>query len=237
MKTYLITGTSKGIGLSIARKLLHSECRVIGISRSPFPDTHPHYTHYAIDLSCLKTLPSNLKEIADNHPQINGLICNAGMGHFGNLEELSFHRIESLIDLNFLSQVFIVKTFLPLLKKQQQGDIIFLGSEAALSGKKKGSIYCASKFALRGFTQALREECSSDHIRVTLINPGMVKTGFFDELHFHPGQEPCEFIEPQDIADTISWVLSTRPGTVFDEINISPQKKKIIFPLKNRGST
>ena len=62
---------------------------------------------------------------------------------------------------------------------EKHGHIIVLGSEAALRGAKKGSIYAASKFALRGFLQALREEVSSSGIRITLINPGMVRTTFF----------------------------------------------------------
>ena len=66
-----------------------------------------------------------------------------------------------------------------VMKKIGKGDVIFIGSEAALNGSRKGTIYCASKFALRGFAQALRDECSKSSIRVTIINPGMVKTGFF----------------------------------------------------------
>ena len=65
-----------------------------------------------------------------------------------------------------------------------------MGSEAALAGTAQGSLYCAAKFALRGLAQALRAECARAGIRVTLVNPGMVQSPFFDELDFRPGPEP-----------------------------------------------
>jgi short-subunit dehydrogenase len=93
------------------------------------------------------------------------------------------------MNLNFVSQSFLAKEFLPALKRKALADLIFIGSEAALAGSRKGSIYCASKFALRGFSQSLRDECAKSSVRVSLINPGMVKTDFFQSLTFEPGEE------------------------------------------------
>jgi NADP-dependent 3-hydroxy acid dehydrogenase YdfG len=104
-----------------------------------------------------------------------------------------------------------------------------MGSEASLQGKRMGSIYCASKFAVRGLAQALREECASCGIRVSLINPGMVLTDFFDTLSFSPGDDDNEHIKAEDIADVVCMLLNLRDGTVIDEVNISPQSKKIKF--------
>jgi 3-hydroxy acid dehydrogenase / malonic semialdehyde reductase len=228
-KTILVTGTTKGIGKAISIKLLEEGYQVIGIARGLSNIDHPSYFHYRIDLAELASLPLHLKSLLKDFPDLQGLVCNAGRGHFGHLEELSFEHIQETVQLNFLSHVCLVKMCLPRFKKQGNGDLIFIGSEAALSGKKKGSIYCATKFAIRGFAQALREECATDDVRITLINPGMVKTEFFDQLSFKPGPEATEHILPEDIAETVSLVLSARNGTVFDEINLSPQKKRIIF--------
>ena len=90
-------------------------------------------------------------------------------------------------------------------------------------------MYCAAKFALRGFAQALRAECARSGIRVTLVNPGMVQTPFFDALDFRPGESPDCYILPEDVARTVAHVLAARPGTVFDEIDLSPQKRVIEF--------
>ncbi len=229
MKKAIITGTSSGIGLSSARLLLKENWSVVGISRTKPDLNHNHYSHQTIDLKDLETLPEKFKTLAKEVSTIDALICNAGSGLFGNLEECSFSSIQDLIHLNFLSQVFLIKSFLPSMKRQKSGSIICMGSEAALAGKRKGSIYCASKFALRGFTQALREECASDGIRVALINPGMVKTPFFDSLNFSHGDNWDEYIDPEDVAQTIAFILKMRNGTVFDEINLFPQKQKIQF--------
>lgn len=229
MKKALISGTSRGIGRSIALKLLEQQWMVVGLSRSPASIKHPQYTHLEIDLGNMQTLPQGLKTLEKKHADIDVLICNAGMGAFGNLEEFSYEKIEQVLHLNFLSQVYLIKTFLPGLKRKQAGNIIAIGSEAALDGKRKGSIYCASKFALRGFMQALREECATDGIGVTLINPGMVNTPFFENLNFSHGEQQDEFIAPEDIAESIYLVTQMRPGTVVDEINLSPQKHKVLF--------
>lgn len=229
MKKALISGTSRGIGRSIATKLLDNDWSVVGLSRSESDIECPNYTHIQIDLGNLKNLSNQLKDLEKTHPDCDAIICNAGMGAFGHLEELSFDKIEEVIHLNFLSHVYLIKIFLPGLKRKKSGNIIGIGSEAALEGKRKGSIYCASKFALRGFMQALREECASDGIGVTLINPGMVNTPFFDPLNFSHGEQQDEFISPEDIAASVFLVTEMRPGTVVDEINLSPQKHKVLF--------
>lgn len=229
MKKALVTGSSRGIGRAIAEKLLKEGWDVTGISRSDCPFSHSNYTHRLIDLKNLEALPQVLKALAKETGAFDALVCNAGSGAFGHLEELSFDKIQEVIHLNFLSQAFLIKVWLPLMKRQKYGDIICIGSEAALKGKRKGSVYCASKFALRGFTQALREECAYDGVRVTLINPGMVNTPFFDKFNFRHGKEEDESIAPEDIAESVFMVLNARRGTVFDEINLSPQKHKVVF--------
>lgn len=236
-KRAIITGASRGIGEAISLKLLKEGWHVIGIARNFSHSSLKNFSNFdpiELDLSLLATLPEAFLKMSQSYGPIQTLICNAGRGQFGNLEEFSFEQIRSLIELNFLSHVYLIKTFLPLMKKEQKGDIILIGSEAALSGKRKGSIYCATKFALRGFAQALREECATNHVRVCLINPGMVQTSFFDRLNFEPGAETSEHLYPEDIAHVISMVLSSRAEAVFDEINLSSQKKMIRFK-KNMG--
>ena len=113
--------------------------------------------------------------------------------------------------------------------RQPRGNLVFIGSEAALQGKRKGAIYCASKFALRGFAQALRQECSRSGVAVSLINPGMVQTPFFDRLDFAPGGDETNYILPQDVAQSVAMVLASRAGTVFDEIHLTPLKHVVQF--------
>lgn len=228
-RTALITGVSSGIGKTIALHLLDKSYQVIGLARrADHCGIHSdRYTPINMDLSDLSSLAKRLPALAKQHSDIDALICCAGVGRFGSLEEFAYHQIHSLIDLNFTSQAYVTRALLPNMKQRGRGDIIFLGSEAALSGEKKGALYCASKFAIRGMAQALRDECSRNGVRVTLINPGMVKTAFFDDLKFEPGASPDNYIEPEVLANTIAMVLDSRRETVFDEINLSPLKKVI----------
>ena len=107
-------------------------------------------------------------------------------------------------------------------EKLGQGDIIVVGSEADLLGKIKATLYSSAKFGMRGFAQSLRDEVGSSGLRVCLINPGMVRSAFFDNLDFEPGSSPENAVESDDIAKIIVEVVEFRRGTVIDEINLSP---------------
>jgi 3-hydroxy acid dehydrogenase/malonic semialdehyde reductase len=223
MRRVLITGTSSGIGKATCIRLLSDGHEVFGIARRKQEIDHAHFHPAMIDLSKLDTLP----EVCKCFHAVDAIICNAGKGHFGHLEELSFEQIRSIIDLNFLSHVYLIKTLLPYLKTKEHADIIFIGSEAALKGKARGSVYAASKFAMRGFAQSLREECRASGVRVSIIHPGMVRSSFHDDLSFSPGDEPSHAIEPEDVAKIISMILAMRKGTVCDEICLTPHKTMI----------
>tara|TARA_Y100000991_G_scaffold127324_1_gene95893 strand:- start:1416 stop:1757 length:342 start_codon:yes stop_codon:yes gene_type:complete len=109
------------------------------------------------------------------------------------------------------------------------GDIIFIGSEAGLIGKKNGSLYCTAKFGLRGFSQALSKDVANKNIRVSIINPGMVRTDFFESLNFEPGNDKQNAISIDDISSTVTYILNLNRNTIVDEINISPSKNSIKF--------
>jgi NADP-dependent 3-hydroxy acid dehydrogenase YdfG len=230
-RTVLVTGASSGIGRAIAKKLLHQGHHVIGVSRNVQQFTHSleNFSTVQLDLSQLKKLPAQLKTLAKDFPDIDTVIFSAGYGQFGSLEEFSYPQIEALMTVNFTSQVFLTRALLPQLKRKQRADLIYIGSEAALKGSRKGAIYCASKFALRGFTQALREECSNSGVRVCLINAGMVKTPFFDTLSFAPADHETNYLLPEDIAETVDYVLNSRSHIVIDEINLNPLNKVVKF--------
>ncbi len=223
----VVTGASSGIGLAMTEHLLKAGYRVLGIAKdfSDSPIKNESFDSIELDLADLDGLPAALKKIISNIDQpVRALVNNAGLGKMGHLEQLSVDDIRLVMDTNFLSHAIVTKCFLPLLKQQGElVDIIFTGSEAALKGSRQGSVYCASKFAIRGFAQALREECAKSSVRITLINPGAVRTPFFDDLHFEPGAAKENAIQASDVSQLLITVLNVRPGTVIDEINLSPQ--------------
>jgi len=229
IRTILVTGASSGIGKVTTEKLLQQGHKVIGVSRNINRLSHDSDRFFGveIDLSDLKKLPEQIKALEKHHSEIDAVIFSAGMGQFGSLEEFSYYQIELLLATNFTGQVFLAKGLISGLKQKSHSNLIFIGSEAALKGARKGTVYCASKFALRGFTQALREECSKNNVMVSLINPGMVKTTFFKPLSFEPGDASNQHLLAKDVADAVCYILNARPGIVIDEINLNPANKVV----------
>ncbi len=229
MRKCLVTGASSGIGRAIALRLLDKGEWVVGVARdfSGCEISGDRFIPLACDLAELDALPETLTQVAREHADVSAVILCAGSGRFGSLEEFSFTQIRALVDLNTTSTLLVARAFVPVLKRRRAGNIVFLGSEAALAGGKRGAVYSATKFALRGFAQSLRQECAGSGVHVTLVNPGITRTGFFDGLDFAPGDDPTHALTADDIADVVLHVLATRPGTVVDEVNLSPLKKVI----------
>ncbi len=159
-KCVLVTGSSSGIGYEITSNLLDLGAKVIGIARNHDKSNleNKNYITYNCDVSIHDKLEILLKQILKNHPQINCLISNAGYGNFGPLENYSTSQINKFLSTNLTSHLVITKHLLPHFKRNKMGDIIFIGSEAGLSGAKNGSLYCAAKFGLKGFSEALSKD-------------------------------------------------------------------------------
>lgn len=231
----LVTGSSKGIGAAVTEGLLVQDYTVTGIAR-----THPDnllqqegFIAETIDLADLDVLPQRFRQLKKSIGTVDVIVCNAGYGQFGALEEFSAAQIRQLIDVNLTSHLLLLREFVPVMKRQRHGHIIFIGSESALQGARKGTVYAASKFALRGLAQSLRDECSAAGLQVTIINPGMVNSGFFDELSFRPNAAEDCHLEAGDVATAVLNTLQYRNGVNIDEINLTPRKKVIDFDKKS----
>ncbi len=230
-RSILVTGASSGIGRACARQLLQVGHQVIGTSRdcSQFSRKHKNFSSISLDLARPDEIPGQLKTLQKDYPALDTVIFAAGYGQFSALEQFSYAQIQQLITVNFTSQAIITRALLPQLKRKTHANLIYIGSEAALKGSRKGAIYCASKFALRGFTQALRDECGSSSVKVSLINPGMVRTPFFEQLDFQPGDAETHALLAEDIAQTVDYILHSNKNIVIDEINLNPANKVIKF--------
>ena len=213
----LITGATKGIGLELSTTFLHRGCRVYGIGRDFSNLKEIGYTDQLTQIACDLGDLDQVEEILPKLPKNIGLlVLNAGFGQFGGLEQFSHSQIKRLVDTNLVSNMYLLKHYLPLMKAQGGGDIVLLGSESALQGAKAGAVYCATKFALRGLAQSLRADCSNSNIRVNLVNPGPVDSDFFESLKFEP-QEGQEFVlNSKDIASAVFGALDQPRHVVYE---------------------
>lgn len=226
LKSAIVSGASRGIGSAITEAFVANDCRVHALSRSVNSLLEHQLVHWhPIDLRDLDQIQNLNKRIVDD---VDTLVLNAGMGRFGGLEQFSTSQIRELVDLNLTSNLLLVKEFLPLFKRQGGGDIVIIGSESAITGGKSGSVYCATKFALRGFAQSLRADCANANIRVVLVNPGPVNSSFFDELNFQPIQEQEFHLNPADVASSVVAALRQPRHVVLEELNIQPMKRSFI---------
>ena len=231
--TILITGSSSGIGEQCAKLCLEQGFTVIGLARDFTKSSlfHTHYHTVECDLNKPDLIEKTVKAIIKQY-QPNHFLHSAGFGRFGSIEQFSSAQILQLIQVNLVSAILISRLLVPLFRKQSDAKMIFIGSESAINAGKKGTVYCASKFGLRGFVKALREDCSADNIGVSLINPGMVDSPFFKGLDFAPAKDPKCSISTHYIAKIVHFILSSPSNMVVDEINCSPAIKSIDFSKK-----
>lgn len=228
MRTILVTGHSKGIGKAITEKLLQQGHKVVGVSRNKLPDA-ANLFQLAADLNNINETHALAKSVSVTDFNLNGqaltidaVVCNAGSGQFGALENFSQAQIETNINLNLISPLVLLSTLIPTLKKQARSDIIFIASESAVQGGRYGSVYSAAKFGLRGAAQSLRAECASANCHVGIINPGMVRTDFFSKLSFEPGEADQHALHASDVASAALTLLHSADNAVIEEINVSP---------------
>ncbi len=232
-KQALVTGASSGIGLAITRQLLAQGYRVTGISRrGQVAGLDDNFAPESLDLEDLERVERRIGELL-KLTAFDCFIHAAGRGDFGSIEQFSRAQIEASMRVNLLSGMLICRGLVPQMRRLGRGRMVFIGSESALQAGRKGSLYSAAKFGLRGFCQALREDCAADGIQVSLVNPGMVRSPFFDAQTFAPGDAPENAIEVEDVAAIVMQILQSSSDIVIDEINLTPRVKSLNFSGKS----
>ena len=156
MRRYLVTGGTSGIGEAIVNVLhAHGSHVTVLARRTPEISTLPNVDYLAVDLSSHEETLACLAKLKRSAITYDGVVSNAGLGLFGQLENHDANRISDTVQLNLTSHILLARALLPGMKQRGRGTFVFMGSEAALMGAKNGAVYCATKFGLRGLALSL----------------------------------------------------------------------------------
>jgi NAD(P)-dependent dehydrogenase (short-subunit alcohol dehydrogenase family) len=175
-RVVLITGASSGIGHACATYLAARGFRVYGTSRRPPTSTPDNVTMLTADVTDDRSVELAVATVLDREGRLDIVVNNAGMGVAGPVESTSSAEAKSQFEVNFFGTLRVCRAVLPAMRAQQGGYIINIGSIGGLVAIPYQAMYSASKFALEGFSEALRMEVRPFGIRVVLVEPGDHKT-------------------------------------------------------------
>jgi len=190
----VITGAGSGMGRCLAQQLAAkgSALALSDVNQGALAETvaslgstKSKVTQHAVNVAEEAQVKAFADQVAAQHGRATALFNNAGVALLGNFEELSIEDIRWLMNINFWGVIHGVFHFLPLLKKEKRAHIVNTSSIFGLVGAVGQTAYCASKFAVRGFTESLRHELEGTNVFVTSVHPGGIKTPI--AKHARPG--------------------------------------------------
>jgi len=229
LKNVLLTGASSGIGLAIGLRLAKEGYTIYGIGRTfdnsiPYPENfHRFVCDITEEKSLVQTLQNIRRQLPEAAPDI--IIHSAGVGLYGLQETLNPEDLKTLLRTNLEAPILITTEFLGFMKQRKSGHILFLSSVTAKKSNTYGCAYGATKAGLLNFANSLFDEVRKNGIKVTTLLPDMTQTNLYRNADFTADESACLF--PEDIADTISYILSCGDHLNVTELTIQPQKHRI----------
>ncbi len=230
MKTVLITGGSKGIGLGIAKVLLNAGMKVaitgrnietvnqsINLLKS---EGFNEVLGIQSDVRNLKDEENAIQKTIEQFGALDVLVANAGIGNFAPIDEMTSKEWNDVIDINLTGVFNSTKAAIPELKKSE-GYLITIASLAGTNFFAKGTAYNASKFGLVGFTQAAMLDLRPYNIKVSTIMPGSVASYFNNH---EPNVNDGWKIQPEDIGKLVLDLLNMNPRTLPSKIEVRPTR-------------
>lgn len=229
-KSALITGGTKGIGYGIAEALLKEGINVAITGRTKATaeeaakelNSHGNDRAQAIgleaDVRSYESQEKAVNEAVGKFGSLDIVIANAGLGHFGSVEDISIEQWKETIDTNLSGPFYSLKVSVDQLKKNK-GYFISISSLAGTNFFKGGSAYNASKFGLTGFTQAAMLDLRDHGVKVSTIMPGSVSTYFAGN---EPNDKDAWKIQKEDIGKLVVDLLKMNPRTLPSKIEVRP---------------
>ena len=230
-KIAIVTGASSGIGASFSKALIEKGATVYGLARSEDKlrriqsKLGDDFKPVSLDITRHEDIQEWVDETfgPDHRPDI--LINNAGLGYFGDVDELSLEEWHRMVDTNLSGIFYMTRQLVPHMKENEEVcHIINIASIAGKIGNPQISGYNATKFGVRGFSESLFKELRYDGIKVTCFYPGSIATSFFDNAE---GMDTHEnMMQPDDVATVLINTLETPDNFLINEITMRPLNPK-----------
>ncbi|MCY7321153.1 MAG: SDR family NAD(P)-dependent oxidoreductase [Phormidesmis sp. CAN_BIN36] len=183
-KVWFITGSSTGFGRALAEAVLEKGYRLVATARKPeqlndLVDRYPNQVKaVALDVTNSQSVREAVEAALNEFEQIDVLVNNAGYGTVGAIEEVSDDDIKRQFDTNLFGALNVTRAVLPTMREQRSGHILNISSVGGIVSFAGVGMYCATKFALEGVSEALAQEVKPLGIKVTIIEPGAFRTDF-----------------------------------------------------------
>lgn len=185
-KVWFVTGASKGLGLTLVKQLLTKGYKVAATSRS-ITDLEnavgksENFLPLAVTITNEQSVNDAISQTINLFGKIDVVVNNAGYGLVGSLEELSDSEARANFDINVFGSLNVIRAVMPHLRQQQSGHIFNVSSIGGFTGNFPGfGIYCATKFAVQGFTESLAAEIKGFGVKATIVSPGYFRTNFLN---------------------------------------------------------
>ena len=219
-KVIVITGASSGIGKQVAIEFgkLGAKLVLIGRKKDKLEQTAMELKKFSCstmicqcDVSKKNEVDTMTNLVLKKFGSVDILINNAGFAIYGSVSDLSIDEIELQMQTNYLGMVYCIKKFLPSMLHQKSGHIVNVASVAASFGLPGIASYCASKFAMLGFSEGLKHELKNSGVDITVVSPIMVRTNFFDHPSFEkmPKYSPTS-LDPKAVAKAVAKAANSK---------------------------
>ncbi|MCL4104377.1 UNVERIFIED_CONTAM: hypothetical protein GTU68_047339 [Idotea baltica] len=229
-KLAVITGAGSGIGRALAQQLNREGCRLLlcDISEAGLNGTLESLSNKSVtaqgrilDIASKKAVQEWAADISNEFGAIDILINNAGVATGATVEDSKYEDIEWLMGINFWGVVYGTKEFLPLLRKSTQGHLVNISSIFGMMGIPTQSAYNAAKFAVRGYTEALRQEMVNTNVHVCCVHPGGIKTNIVRNARITDLT-----VDQKEREDGFDKLARTTPESAAAQIIVAIEKQK-----------
>ncbi len=230
-QTAVITGAGRGIGAAIAHRLAGLGASVllcgrnlaeIDLTAADIRRLGGNATTVLCDVTDLHSVEAMAAHARKTLKSVNILVNNAGVGGTaGPLHEMSTDTWEKILNTNLRGAFYCIRSFAPMMISEGEGHIINISSLAGKNPLPNAAAYAASKWGLNGLSYSVAEELRVHNIRVSVLAPGSVNTGFSP----HQGKDPAKLLQPADIAHAVATLVTQAPQSFISEILLRPTGK------------